>query len=129
MALVELSIVEQRYRAVLAVQAGEPVVEVAARTGVSRQTIHSWLARYDEVGLAGLEDRSRRPQGCAHRASPEVEAYRLGGCPDGLIASADSSASLAGARRCLSGHRQPSTAASADVWVRSAACKISSEGT
>ena len=50
MALVELSIVEQRYRAVLAVQAGEPVVEVAARSGVSRQTIHSWLARYAEVG-------------------------------------------------------------------------------
>ena len=74
MALVELSIVEQRYRAVLAVQAGEPVVEVAARTGVSRQTIHSWLARYDEVGLAGLEDRSHRPRGCAHQAPAEVEA-------------------------------------------------------
>jgi transposase InsO family protein len=75
LALVELSIVEQRYRAVLAVQAGEPVVEVAARTGVSRQTVHSWLARYAEVGLAGLEDRSRRPLGCAHQASPEVEAW------------------------------------------------------
>ncbi|KAB1159199.1 IS481 family transposase [Micromonospora sp. AMSO12t] len=74
MALVELSIVEQRYRAVLAVQAGDPVVEVAARIGVSRQTVHSWLARYAEVGLAGLEDRSRRPQGCAHQASAEVEA-------------------------------------------------------
>ncbi|MER5336847.1 IS481 family transposase [Micromonospora sp. NPDC002717] len=74
LALVELSIVEQRYRAVLAVQAGEPVVEVAARTGVSRQTIHSWLARYAEAGLVGLENRSRRPQGCAHQASPEVEA-------------------------------------------------------
>ncbi|WP_262285552.1 IS481 family transposase [Micromonospora sp. MA102] len=69
-----MSIVEQRYRAVLAVQAGEPVVEVAARIGVSRQTIHSWLARYAEVGLAGLEDRSRRPQGCAHQAPAEVEA-------------------------------------------------------
>ncbi|MFG2063852.1 IS481 family transposase [Micromonospora sp. NPDC048871] len=69
-----MSIVEQRYRAVLAVQAGEPVVEVAARTGVSRQTIHSWLARYAEVGLAGLEDGSRRPRGCAHQASAEVEA-------------------------------------------------------
>ncbi|MFF4893463.1 helix-turn-helix domain-containing protein [Micromonospora chersina] len=70
----ELSIVEQRYRAVLEVQTGEPVVEVAARTGVSRQTIHSWLARYAEVGLVGLEDRSRRPRGCAHQASAEVEA-------------------------------------------------------
>ncbi|WP_442933361.1 helix-turn-helix domain-containing protein [Micromonospora psammae] len=70
----ELSIVEQRYRAVLAVHAGQPVVEVAARIGVSRQTIHSWLARYAEVGLVGLEDRSRRPQGCAHQAPAEVEA-------------------------------------------------------
>jgi transposase InsO family protein len=74
LALVELSIVEQRYRAVLAVRDGDPVVEVAARVGVSRQTVHAWLARYDEVGLAGLEDRSRRPNGCAHQASPEVEA-------------------------------------------------------
>ena len=38
MALVDMSVVEQRYRAVLAVQAGEPVIEVAARLGVSRQT-------------------------------------------------------------------------------------------
>ncbi|MEU8189226.1 IS481 family transposase, partial [Micromonospora carbonacea] len=69
-----MSIVEQRYRAVLSVRAGDPVVEVAARVGVSRQTVHTWLARYAESGLAGLEDRSRRPQGCAHQASPEVEA-------------------------------------------------------
>lgn len=59
MALVELSIVEQRYRAVLAVQAGEPVVEVAARIGVSRQTIHSWLARYAEVGPARPQPQSQ----------------------------------------------------------------------
>ncbi|MEV6518543.1 IS481 family transposase [Micromonospora chalcea] len=70
----ELSIVEQRYRAVLSVQAGDPVVEVAARVGVSRQTVHAWLARYAEAGLAGLQDRSRRPRGCAHQAPPEVEA-------------------------------------------------------
>ncbi|MFJ6200012.1 helix-turn-helix domain-containing protein [Micromonospora sp. NPDC092111] len=74
LALVGLSIVEQRYRAVLSVQAGDPVVEVAARDGVSRQTVHAWLARYAEAGLAGLQDRSRRPRGCAHQASPEVEA-------------------------------------------------------
>ncbi|MFD6607277.1 helix-turn-helix domain-containing protein [Micromonospora chalcea] len=67
-----LSIVEQRYLAVLAVQAGEPVVEMAVRPGVSRQFVHSWLARCDEVGLAGLEDRSHRPRGYAHQASAEV---------------------------------------------------------
>ena len=37
MALVELSVVEQRYRAVLEAAAGVPVTEVAARYEVSRK--------------------------------------------------------------------------------------------
>ena len=74
MALVGMSIVEQRYQAVLAVLAGDPVVEVAAKVGVSRQSLHTWLRRYADEGLAGLQDRSRRPDGCAHQAAPEVEA-------------------------------------------------------
>ena len=44
----ELSVAEQRYQAVLAVIAdGRSVVEVAGRWGVSRQTVHAWLARYE----------------------------------------------------------------------------------
>jgi transposase len=58
LALVELSVVEQRYRAVLAVQAGEPAIVVAAHLGVSRQTVQNWLRRYREQGLVGLADRS-----------------------------------------------------------------------
>lgn len=58
MALVDVSVVEQRYRAVLAVQAGATVTEVAARFGVSRQSVHAWLSRYRGSGLAGLADRS-----------------------------------------------------------------------
>ncbi|MGW2044862.1 IS481 family transposase [Streptomyces sp. NPDC001858] len=74
MALVELSVVEQRYRAVLAVLAGATVTEVAARLGVSRQTVSGWKSRYAVSGLAGLADRSRRPVSCPHQASAEVEA-------------------------------------------------------
>jgi transposase InsO family protein len=74
LALVQMSVVEQRYRAVLAVQAGDRVSEVAAKVGVSRQSVHTWLARYAEAGLGGLEDRSRRPDSCPHQASPAVEA-------------------------------------------------------
>jgi transposase InsO family protein len=74
LALVELSRVEQRYRAVMAVLAGDPVTEVAFAFGVSRQSVHTWVDRYAESGLDGLADRSRRPQSCAHQASPEVEA-------------------------------------------------------
>ncbi len=74
MALVELSVVEQRYRAVLAVLAGESVVDVAAHHKVSRQSVHTWLSRYRAEGLAGLADRCHRPKSCPHQASPEVEA-------------------------------------------------------
>lgn len=74
LALVELSVVEQRYRAVLAVLAGSTVTEVAASLGVSRQTVSGWKSRYEASGLAGLADRSRRPSSCPHQASAEVEA-------------------------------------------------------
>ena len=49
---------EQRYQAVLAVvSGGETVKDVAARFGVSRQTLHAWLAKYEAGGLEGLGRR------------------------------------------------------------------------
>ncbi|SFP00188.1 Transposase InsO and inactivated derivatives [Actinomadura madurae] len=74
MGLVELSVVEQRYRAVLQVLAGVPVIEVAARFGVSRQSVHAWVKRYRAEGLAGLADRSRRPVSSPGQMSAQVEA-------------------------------------------------------
>jgi transposase-like protein len=74
LALVALSVVEQRYRAVMAVLDGARVSEVAAEVGVSRQSLHSWLARYRQGGLAGLADRSQRPWSSPNRASPEIQA-------------------------------------------------------
>jgi transposase InsO family protein len=74
LALVELSVVEQRYRAVLAVLAGVSVTEVAAGQGVSRQTVQTWKARYAAAGLGGLVDRSRRPARCPHQSPAVVEA-------------------------------------------------------
>ena len=73
MALVDLSVVEQRYRVVLEVQAGAGVGELALRVGVSRQTVHEWLRRYRSEGLAGLADRSRRPRSCPHQVAAEIE--------------------------------------------------------
>jgi transposase InsO family protein len=74
LALVALSVVEQRYRAVMAVLDGARVTEVAAEIGVSRQSVHSWVARYRNGGLAGLADRSQRPKSCPNQASAQVEA-------------------------------------------------------
>jgi transposase-like protein len=66
--LVELSVMEQRYQAVLAVlQDGWQVSEVARRVGVSRQSIHAWIVRYDQGGLPALADRSHRPGCCPHQ--------------------------------------------------------------
>ena len=73
--LVELSVMEQRYQAVLAVvQDGWKIVEVARRMGVARQTVHRWIARYERDGLASLADHSHRPQTCPHQVAAEIEA-------------------------------------------------------
>src|SRR6185437_12376795 len=74
LALVEVSVVEQRYRAVLEVRAGVHVTEAAARFGVSRQSVHAWLRRYEQGGLGALADRSRRPESCPHQTPDDVEA-------------------------------------------------------
>lgn len=76
--LVELSVVEQRYQAVLAViRDGVPVTQVAGRFDVSRQAVHRWLRWYEDQGLAGLVDRSHRPPRCAHQMDPTIEVWVL----------------------------------------------------
>ena len=70
----ELSVTEQRYRAVLEVMAGIPVAEVADRYGVSRQSVHAWLARYRDEGPPGLEDRSHKVHQHPWQIPAELEA-------------------------------------------------------
>ena len=70
-----MSVAEQRYQAVLAVIAnGRTVSEVAKEWGVSRQTMHAWLARYEAEGLEGLKDRSHRPAHSPHQMAAVWEA-------------------------------------------------------
>lgn len=72
--LVELGVVEQRYDAVKEVLEGQgTVTEVARRYGVTRQSLHNWLRRYRERGMAGLVDRSKRPRSCPHRTPARAE--------------------------------------------------------
>jgi transposase InsO family protein len=71
---VELKIVEQRYRAVIDVLDGLSVTDVAVRNGVTRQSVHTWLRRYAEGGLAALADKSSKPGTCPHQMAPIVEA-------------------------------------------------------
>jgi transposase len=72
--LMELGLVEQRYQAVLEVLNGATVTDVALRYGVTRQSVHVWLANYSNHGLRGLVDRSSRPQSGPHQMEPATEA-------------------------------------------------------
>ena len=74
----ELSKVQQRYDAVLGViRDGLTVTEVAEAYGVSRQSVYSWLKRYEEGGLEGLAEQSHRPRSCPHQIAPVIEARIL----------------------------------------------------
>lgn len=65
---------EQKYQAVLAViRDGVSIVKVANRFGVSRQSVHSWLLRYEAEGMLGLADRSHKPQSCEHQMSAQTQ--------------------------------------------------------
>jgi transposase-like protein len=70
--LVEMTVTEQRYRAVFEVQADVPVTEVAERFGVSRQAVHRWVGWHRDEGLEGLADRSHRPHAHPAQTSSEV---------------------------------------------------------
>jgi Homeodomain-like domain len=51
-ALVELSVVEQRYHAVMEVLAGMSVTEVAERYAVHRNSLHEWVRRHGRGCIA-----------------------------------------------------------------------------
>ena len=69
---------EQRYNAVMAVnREGRTVTQVALDWGVSRQTMHTWLARYEASGMEGLANLSHRPAHCPHQIPVGVEVRLL----------------------------------------------------
>lgn len=69
-----VSIMENRQEFVrLAEQGGVSIAELCRRFGISRQTGFSYLRRHREAGVAGLEDRSRRPHTSPSRSSEAIE--------------------------------------------------------
>lgn len=43
-----------------------------SRIGLSRNTDYKFVDRYDECGMEGLRDRSRRTDRCAHAPPPQL---------------------------------------------------------
>jgi transposase len=72
--ITELSVMEQRYQAVLEVDAGLPVAEVAERFGVSAKLSTGWVTRYRAGDLEALADRSKRPKSSPWQVSADIEA-------------------------------------------------------
>jgi hypothetical protein len=71
LALVELSVVEQSYRAVLAAAARVPVTEVAERFGVPRQSVHAWIR-----GQRSCEARQAQRHGDYSVRAPDSDSTR-----------------------------------------------------
>ena len=120
--LVELSVVEQRYRAVMEVFSGAPVVDVAARYRVSRKQVHVWLRRCEEGGLG----RGRRT---AHTARMGIRGglprgWRQGCCSCGWSirgggrADCGTSASGQGSTPCRPGRRSGGCWSGTAWWPR-----------
>ncbi len=64
---------EQRYDAVLGfIRDGFTVTEVAIKFGVSRQSVHAWLKRYEEGGLKALQAADPNTDGPATPHVPPV---------------------------------------------------------
>ena len=55
------------------IEAGWPVAHAAAAMGISRDRAYVWWHRFENEGLAGLEDRSSRPRRCPARTRPSLE--------------------------------------------------------
>jgi len=57
--------------------AGEPMAELCREFGISRKTGYKIFDRYQECGIHGLTDRSRRPYRYANQLPFQVENYIL----------------------------------------------------
>jgi transposase len=57
--------------------AGEPMAELCREFGISRKTGYKIFDRYQECGIQGLTDGSRRPYRYAHQLPFQVENFIL----------------------------------------------------
>ena len=73
----ECSVVDERMRFVARRLAGEPMAELCREFGISRKTGYKIVDRYQDCGIHGLTDRSRRPYRYANQLPFQVENYIL----------------------------------------------------
>jgi len=70
----ESSVMDERTRFVIRLKDGESMASLCREFGISRKTGYKILERYEECGLEGLSDRSRRSHRYANQLPEQVEA-------------------------------------------------------
>src|SRR6201987_1967986 len=73
----ECSVMDERMQFVARRVAGEAMGELCREFGISRKTGYKIFDRYQECGMRGLPDRSRRPYRYANRLPFQVENFIL----------------------------------------------------
>ena len=70
----ERSVMDERMRFVVRLKDGESMALLCREFGISRKTGYKILERYEECGVEGLTDRTRRPFRYANQLPEPVEA-------------------------------------------------------
>src|ERR1700684_2207805 len=73
----ECSVMDERMKFVARGTAGEPLSELCREFGISRKTGYKIFDRYQDCGVEGLTDRSRRPYRYANKLPFQVENFIL----------------------------------------------------
>src|SRR5215475_8253453 len=70
----ERSVMDERMRFVIRLKDGETMASLCREFGISRKTGYKIFDRYQQCGLEGLSDRTRRPFRYANQLPEQVEA-------------------------------------------------------
>ena len=70
----ECNVMDERVKFIARYLEGEKVARLADEFGISRKTAYKIIDRYEETGLQGLTDRSRRPYRHANQLPFQIEA-------------------------------------------------------
>src|ERR671915_973591 len=68
------SVMDERMRFVIRLKDGETMASLCREFGISRKTGYKIFERYEECGLEGLSDRTRRPFRYANQLPEQIEA-------------------------------------------------------
>src|SRR5215471_17897144 len=68
------SVMDERMRFVIRLKDGESMASLCREFNISRKTGYKILERYEQCGVEGLSDRTRRPFRYAHQLPEPVEA-------------------------------------------------------